>query len=86
MSSWWVYIIECCNKSLYTGITTDVKRRFDEHQNNNDKASKYCIKLRPLKLVYKSRVFQNRSDVSKEEYRIKQLTRKEKKALINENK
>ena len=54
MNNWWVYIIQCRNKSLYTGITTDVKRRFDEHQNNNKKASKYCARLRPLKLVYKS--------------------------------
>ena len=86
MRSWWVYIIQCRNKTLYTGITTNVQRRFDEHQKNNNKASKYCAKLRPLTLVYKSNAFQNRSDASKEEYRIKQLTHKEKKALINENK
>ena len=36
MNNWWVYIIQCRNKSLYTGITTDVERRFDEHQNNFD--------------------------------------------------
>ena len=54
MKNWWVYIIQCRNKSLYTGITTDVKRRLDEHQNDDKKASKYCARLRPLKLVYKS--------------------------------
>jgi putative endonuclease len=84
-SKWWVYIIECCNNSLYTGITTDVERRFDEHQNNNKKASKYCAKLRPLKLVYKSLPFENKSEASKEEYRIKQLCHKEKKDFIKTN-
>jgi|TARA_B100001057_G_scaffold51086_1_gene45412 putative endonuclease len=78
MKNWWVYIIECRNKSLYTGITTDVERRFNEHQNNNKKASKYCASLRPLKLIYKSLPFENKSDASKEEYRIKQLSHKDK--------
>ena len=38
MKNWWVYIIQCRNKSLYTGITTDVERRLNEHQNDNKKA------------------------------------------------
>lgn len=84
MNTWWVYIIQCRNRSLYTGITTDVERRFDEHQNNNRKASKYCAKLRPLKLVYKSSAYENKSDASKEEYRIKQLSRKDKLLLIEQ--
>ena len=79
---WWVYLIECRNKSLYTGITTDVNRRFEEHQKNNKKASKYCVKLRPLKLVYSSLPFNNRREASKEEYRIKQLNHKQKKNFI----
>ena len=78
MKSWWVYIIQCRNKSLYTGITTDVERRFYEHQNDDKKASKYCVRLRPLKLVYKSLAYENKSDASKEEYRIKQLSHKDK--------
>lgn len=85
MNIWWVYIIQCRNKSLYTGITKDVERRFDEHQNNNRKASKYCLRLRPLKLVYKSSAYENKSDASKEEYRIKQLSRKDKLNLIETN-
>ena len=82
MKSWWVYIVQCRNDSLYTGITTDVERRFNEHQNDNKKASKYCAKLRPLKLAYKSLSFDNKSEASKEEYRIKQLSHDEKKGLI----
>jgi putative endonuclease len=85
MNTWWVYIIQCRNTSLYTGITTDVERRFDEHQNNNRKASKYCARLRPLKLVYKSSAYENKSDASKEEYRIKKLSRKDKLYLIETN-
>ena len=85
MNNWWVYIIKCRNKSLYTGITTNVERRFDEQQNDNKKASKYCARLRPLKLVYKSSAYKNKSDASKEEYRIKQLSRKDKLNLIKTN-
>ena len=85
MNNWWVYIIECRNKSLYTGITTNVERRFDEHQYDNKKASKYCARLRPLKLVYKSLAYENKSDASKEEYRIKQLRRKDKLNFIKTN-
>ena len=82
MSNWRVYIIECRDKSLYTGITTDVKRRLNEHQFDNKKASKYCVRLRPLKLVYKSSVFKNKTDAAKEEYRIKQLSKSSKLKLI----
>ena len=85
MNNWWVYIIECRNKSLYTGITTNVERRLDEHQYDNKKASKYCARLRPLKLVYKSLAYENKSDASKEEYRIKQLSRKDKLNFIKTN-
>ena len=53
MTFWWVYMIQCRNKSLYTGISTDVDRRFDEHQ-NDDKKVKILCKATPLKLVYKS--------------------------------
>ena len=85
MNNWWVYIIECRNKTLYTGITTNVERRLDEHQYDNKKASKYCARLRPLKLIYKSLAYENKSDASKEEYRIKQLSRKDKLNFIKTN-
>ena len=53
--------------------------------NNNKKASKYCARLRPLKLVYKSLAYENKSDASKEEYRIKQLSHRDKLNLIYKN-
>ena len=83
MNKWWVYIIECRNNSLYTGISIDVDRRYNEHQYDNQKASRYCLSLRPLKLVYKSKPFKNKSSAAKEEYRIKKLHKREKIKLIN---
>jgi len=85
MNKWRVYIIQCSNNSLYTGITTDIERRLNEHQNDDKKASKYCLRFRPLKLVYKSLPFENKSDASKEEYRIKQLSHKDKLNFIKTN-
>ncbi|MFT5707638.1 MAG: putative endonuclease, partial [Oceanospirillaceae bacterium] len=38
MSAWWLYLIRCKNKTLYTGITTDVKRRLSEHQAGSAKS------------------------------------------------
>ena len=86
MKNWWVYIIQCRNKSLYTGITTDIDRRFNEHQNDNKKASKYCLRLRPLKLIYKSLPYENKSNACREEYRIKQLSHKDKLQYVKKNK
>ena len=79
---WTVYIIKCKDNSLYTGITTDINRRFHEHQNDDNKSSKYCLMRRPLALVFKSRPFQNRSKASKEEHRIRNLTHEEKRNII----
>lgn len=54
MINWFLYIIRCENESLYTGITTDVKRRFKEHQEG--KGSKYLRGKSPLKLVFKKKI------------------------------
>ena len=78
--SYYVYILECSDKTLYTGIATDVERRLDEH-NNSDKGAKYTRVRRPLKLVY-SEESENRSSASKREYEIKQLSREKKLELI----
>jgi len=78
---YYVYILECCDKTLYTGIATDLQRRLDEH-NNSDKGAKYTKRRRPLKLVY-SEESENRSSASKREYEIKKLSREKKLELIN---
>lgn len=72
---WYVYILECADGTLYTGITTDVNKRLDTH--NKGKGAKYTRVRLPVKL----RVYfeaEDRSSASKEEWRIKQLTREQK--------
>ncbi len=80
MNIWQAYIVECSDKTLYSGITTNLKRRLGEH-NNSPLGAKYTRGRRPVKLVY-SRVFKNKSLATKEEARIKKLSRKEKRSLI----
>ena len=81
---WWIYLIRCGDGSLYTGIATDVLRRFEEHKSQGPKAAKYTRGKLPLKLVYQKKIG-SRSEACKEELRIKSLTRQQKLALIAEN-
>ncbi len=85
-----LYIVVCADASLYTGIATDVARRIAEHNGvgpNGEpaggkcKGARYTSARRPVSLVYEA-TFQTRSDASREEYRIKRLTRAEKQLLI----
>jgi putative endonuclease len=80
-SSWFVYIIRCGDLSLYTGIATDVDRRFAEHESQGAKAAKYLRGRLPLTLLYQQEIG-SRSEASKVELRIKSLSRKEKLELI----
>jgi len=80
--SYFVYILECSDGSLYTGITKDVAKRLDEH-NTSDKGAKYTKARRPVKLLYEE-YSENRSSASKREYAIKKLTRLKKLQLIQE--
>jgi putative endonuclease len=75
-----LYILKCADKTLYTGITVDLERRINEH-NDSKLGAKYTRARRPVKLVY-SKKFRNRSSASKEESRIKNLSREEKLELI----
>lgn len=80
---YFVYILQCHDQSLYTGITTDLDRRVKEH-NSSKLGAKYTKARRPVKLVY-SQQFANRSDASKEESRIKKLSRSEKIDFLKNN-
>jgi putative endonuclease len=73
---YYLYILECADKTLYTGITTDLARRVFEH-NSTNLGAKYTAARRPVKLVYSKR-FKDRSYASREEARIKRLKRAEK--------
>ena len=75
-----VYILECADKTLYTGIAIDVDKRLIEH-NKSDKGAKYTRLRRPVKLVYTEDA-EDRSTACKREYAIKQLSRSKKLQLI----
>ena len=79
--TWSVYIIRCGDGTLYTGVAIDVERRLEEHQSQGSKGAKYTRGRGPLKLVYQSEIG-TRSEACAEEYRIKQLSRSEKKAFV----
>ncbi len=79
---WKVYILECHDNSLYTWITTDLKRREREHNWELVWGAKYTRVRQPVKLVY-SEDLENRSEASKRECEIKKLTRIKKLELIN---
>jgi putative endonuclease len=74
-SKWHLYIIQCRDKTYYTGITNDLDRRLSQH--NNGTASRYTRSRLPARLVY-SEPCRGRSAALKKEYAIKVLSRKEK--------
>jgi len=76
---WFVYIVECADNTLYTGITNDLKKRILTH--NQSKGAKYTKARLPVKLKYFIEC-EDKSLASKEEYRIKKLSREEKLKLI----
>ena len=75
-----VYIVRCSDNTLYTGITTELTRRIDEH-NSSDKGAKYTKARRPVALVYQEE-YSDRSLASKREYQIKKMSKKAKLELI----
>ena len=78
-TKWFVYILECNDGTYYTGITTNLENRLTTH--NKGKGAKYTRNRLPVKLLI-SFEMEDRSQASKEEYRIKQLSKKEKISLI----
>ena len=81
MSVWYLYLIRCNNDSLYTGITTDVSRRFKEHQSNGPKSAKYLRGKGPLQLAFHAEIG-NRTEATIAEMKIKKLSHIEKENLI----
>lgn len=78
--TWYVYILQCNDNSLYTGVTTDPARRIQEH-NSGTKGARYTRSRRPLSLVY-CEICKDRSDAYRKEYTIKSLPRKDKLELL----
>ena len=78
---WWVYMLRCGDGSLYTGIATDVDRRFSEHEAQGVKCAKYLRGRLPLEIVFRQEVG-TRSEASKEEWKVKKLSRAAKLRLL----
>jgi len=77
---WYLYILECNDRSLYTGVTNDIPNRLEKH--NTGKGAKYTRSHRPVKLVYFEECG-SESDALKREIEIKSWPREKKLSLIN---
>lgn len=80
MEIWFLYLIRCKDGSLYTGISTDVKRRFEEHRGGS-RGSKYLRGKAPLKLVLKKKIG-DKGLALKVEDRVRKLTKIKKELLV----
>jgi len=80
--NWKVYVLQCADESLYTGITTDLNRRLNEHNTDNKKGARYTRARRPLNLIYYES-YANRSEASSREYQLKKMSRAEKLKLAS---
>ncbi|MGS0677434.1 GIY-YIG nuclease family protein [Shewanella sp. 125m-1] len=78
---WYLYMVRCANGHLYTGVTTDVERRFAEHQSGSAKSAKFLRGKGPLTLAYFETVGSH-SDALKREIVLKKWPRAKKLALI----
>lgn len=76
-----VYVLECADRSLYTGYTTDLKKRIAEH-NDSKRGARYTRGRRPVTLKY-SEQFKTAGQALSRESAIKRLSRVQKLALIN---
>ena len=82
MLDWHLYLVRCHDGSLYTGITTDVARRFEEHQGGM--GAKYLRGRGPLLLVFQKKLG-SRSLAIGVESRVKKLTKAKKEDLLRDN-
>ena len=78
----YTYILKCNDNTLYTGWTNNLEKRIKDH--NDGKGAKYTKTRRPVELVYYEK-FETKKEAMKREYAIKQLTREEKKTLIEKH-
>ncbi|MCP4481761.1 MAG: GIY-YIG nuclease family protein [bacterium] len=80
-NKYYVYILECSDKTLYTGYTTHLNKRMKAH--NAGKGAKYTRGRKPVKLIW-SEEFQTLSEALKKEINIKKLSKKEKLQIISQ--
>ena len=79
MAAWFVYILQCADRSLYTGVATDLESRISKH--NTGKGAKYTRGRLPVQLVYQE-IANSRSRALQREHAIKRLPRAAKLRLI----
>ena len=79
--AWFIYVLECNDQTLYTGVTTDLQRRVEEH-NSSKQGARYTAARRPVSLVYHEEA-DSRSAAQQREHQIKSLPRKQKQQLIS---
>ena len=77
---WHLYILRCSDDSLYTGITTDLERRIEEHREGN--GSKYVRSRLPCEIVYTEEL-ESRSEALKREAEVKSWNKWEKEELVD---
>ena len=82
MNNWFLYLIRCKHGRLYTGITTDVERRFEEHNSSDKKGSKYLRGKAPLELVMKKKIG-SRGMALKIEAEVKKLSKIKKEMFVD---
>jgi len=76
--AWYLYLLECKDRSIYTGIAVDVEKRFQQHASG--KGARYTRAHAPLRLLATVE-YPDRSSASKAEYAMKQLSPEEKRAF-----
>lgn len=81
MTDWYLYLVRTRHNTLYTGIATDVMRRLREHTEGRNASSRYLRGRGPLQLAYEVNIG-CRSTALRVEYAVKQLSRRDKEALI----
>lgn len=79
MSRWYVYMLECADGTLYTGVTTDLDRRFQEHRQG--KGGNYTRSHKPMRLCYSEQA-SSRSTAQQREAAIKRMSREEKLRIV----
>lgn len=79
MNQWFLYLIRCADGKLYTGISTDVEHRFQQHETGE--GAKFTRGRGPLDLVFQQSVG-DRSRASRLEWRVKRLNKKDKEKLV----
>jgi len=82
-NQWVVYMLECYDRTYYTGITNDLDRRITEHNDASpkSKAARYTRARQPVQIIY-SENCENRKEASKREFAIKKLSRAQKEKLV----